>query len=64
MNDEQPSHGEQELDDQLTQEQFDNELENGLEVMLTQEDLVDDEDPVRGSPGKRRRRGCPRRRRG
>ena len=30
MNDEQPSHGEQELDDQLTQEQFDNELEKGL----------------------------------
>jgi hypothetical protein len=26
---------EQELDDQLTQEQFDNELEKGLEVMLT-----------------------------
>jgi hypothetical protein len=49
MNDEQPSHGEQELDDQLTQEQFDNELEKGLEVMLPQEDLVDIEDPVGGA---------------
>jgi hypothetical protein len=49
VNDEQPSHGEQELDDQLTQEQFDNELEKGLEVMLTQEELVEDEDPV-GEP--------------
>ena len=44
VNDEQPSHGEQELDDQLT-----HELEKGLEVMLTQEDLVDDEDPVGGA---------------
>ena len=52
VNDEQPSHGEQELDDQLTQEQFDNELEKGLEVMLTQEDLVDDEDPVGGAQGR------------
>ena len=52
MNDEQPSHGEQELDDQLTQEQFDNELEKGLEVMLTQEDLVDDDDPVGGAQGR------------
>ena len=47
MNDEQPSHGEQELDDQLT-----HELEKGLEVMLTQEDLVDDEDPVGGAQGR------------
>ncbi|XP_066312932.1 uncharacterized protein [Miscanthus floridulus] len=52
VNDEQSSHGEQELDDQLTQEQFDNELEKGLEVMLTQEDLVDDEDPVGGAQGR------------
>ena len=37
VNDEQPSNGEQELDDQLTQEQFDNEIEKDLEVMLTQE---------------------------
>jgi hypothetical protein len=49
VNDEQPSHGEQGLDGQLTQEQFDNELEKGLEVMLTQEDLLDDEDPVGGA---------------
>ncbi|XP_066306502.1 uncharacterized protein [Miscanthus floridulus] len=52
VNDEQSSHREQELDDQLTQEQFDNELEKGLEVMLTQEDLVDDEDPVGGAQGR------------
>jgi hypothetical protein len=49
MNDDHPSHGEQELEDQLTQEQFDNKLENGLEVMLTQEELVEDEDLV-GEP--------------
>ena len=42
----------QALEDQLTQEQFDNELEKGLEVMLTQEDLVDDEDPVGGAQGR------------
>ena len=35
--DEQPTYEEQALEDQLTQEQFDNELENDLEVMLTQE---------------------------
>ena len=43
VNDEQPSHGEQELDDQLTQEQFDNELEKDLEVMLTQEQCDEEE---------------------
>ena len=36
-NDEQPTYEEQELEDQLTQEQFNNELEKDLEVMLTQE---------------------------
>ena len=35
--DEQPTYEEQVLEDQLTQEQFDNELEKDLEVMLTQE---------------------------
>ena len=35
--DEQPTYEEQALDDQLTQEQFNNELEKDLEVMLTQE---------------------------
>jgi hypothetical protein len=52
VNDDDPSHGEQELEDQLTQEQFDNELEKGLEVILTQEELVEDEDPVRGAQGR------------
>ena len=33
--DEQPTYEEQALEDQLTQEQFDNELEKDLEVMLT-----------------------------
>ena len=35
--DEQPTYEEQALEDQLTQEQFDNELKKDLEVMLTQE---------------------------
>ena len=35
--DEQPTLEEQALEDQLTQEQFDNEVEKDLEVMLTQE---------------------------
>jgi hypothetical protein len=35
--DEQPTYEGQALEDQLTQEQFDNELEKDLEVMLTQE---------------------------
>ena len=33
--DEQPTYEEQALEDQLTQEQFDNELEKDLKVMLT-----------------------------
>jgi hypothetical protein len=52
VNDEQPSHGEQELEDQLTQEQIDNELEKDLEVMLTQEVLNEDEDPMGGAQGR------------
>ena len=35
--DEQPTYEEQALEDQLTQVQFNNELEKDLEVMLTQE---------------------------
>ena len=35
--DERPTYEEQAQEDQLTQEQFDNELENDLKVMLTQE---------------------------
>ena len=47
--DEQPTYEEQALEDQLTQEQFDNELEKDLEVMLTQEQC-DEED--RGAEGR------------
>ena len=35
--DKRPTYEEQALDDQLTQEQFDNEVEKDLKVMLTQE---------------------------
>jgi hypothetical protein len=34
-NDDQPTHGDQELEDQLTQEQFEDKLEKDLVVMLT-----------------------------
>ena len=41
--DEQPTLEEQALEDQLTQEQFDNEVEKDLEVMLTQEQCDEEE---------------------
>ena len=41
--DEQPTYKEQALEDQLTQEQFDNELEKDLKVMLTQEQCDEEE---------------------
>ena len=41
--DEQPTYEEQALEDQLTQEQFNNELEKDLEVMLTQEQCDEEE---------------------
>ena len=41
--DEQPTYEEQALEDQLTQEQLDNELEKDLEVMLTQEQCDEEE---------------------
>ena len=41
--DEQPTYEEQALEDQLTQEQFDNEVEKDLEVMLTQEQCDEEE---------------------
>ena len=41
--DEQSTYEEQALEDQLTQEQFDNELENDLEVILTQEQCDEEE---------------------
>ena len=43
--DEQPTLEEQALEDQLTQEQFDNEVEKDLEVMLTQEQCDEEEGP-------------------
>ena len=44
-NDEQPTLEEQALEDQLTQEQFDNEVEKDLEVMLTQGQCDEEEGP-------------------
>jgi hypothetical protein len=43
-----PPHEGQELEDQLTQEQFDNELENDLEVLLTQEEHHEEQGGVEG----------------
>ena len=43
--DEQPTLEEQALEDQLTQEQFDNEVEKDLEVILTQEQCDEEEGP-------------------
>ena len=47
--DEQPTYEEQALDDQLTQEQFNNELEKDLKVMLTQEQCDEEEGGAEGS---------------
>ena len=41
--DEQPPERGQELEDQLSQEQFNDELQKDLEVMLTQEELCEEE---------------------
>ena len=41
--DEQPTLEEKAVEDQLTQEQFDNEVEKDLEVMLTQEQCDEEE---------------------
>ena len=49
--DEQPTYEEQALEDQLTQEQFDNELENDLEVMFTQEQCDKEEGGAEGRAG-------------
>ena len=43
--DEQPTLEEQALEDQLTQEQFNKEVQNDLEVMLTQEQCDEEEGP-------------------
>ena len=48
---EQPTYEEQALEDQLTQEQFDNELEKDLEVMLTQEQCDEEEGGAEGRAG-------------
>ena len=49
--DEQPTYEEQALEDQITQERFDNELENDLEVMLTQEQCDEEEGGAEGRAG-------------
>ena len=49
--DEQPTYEEQALEDQLTQEQFNNELENDLDVMLTQEQCDEEEGGAEGRAG-------------
>ena len=46
--DEHPTNEEQALEDQLTQEQFDNELEKDLEVMLTQEQCDEEKGGAEG----------------
>ena len=49
--DEHPTNEEQALEDQLTQEQFDNKLEKDLEVMLTQEQCDEEEGGAEGRAG-------------
>ena len=49
--DEQRTYEEQALEDQLTQEQFDNELEKDLEVMLTQDQCDEKEGGAEGRVG-------------
>ena len=49
--DEQPTYEEQALENQLTQEQSDNELEKDLEVMLTQEQCDKKEGGAKGRAG-------------
>ena len=49
--DEQQTYEEQALEDQLTQEQFDNELEKDLEVILTQEQCDEEEGGAEGRAG-------------
>ena len=49
--DKQPTYEEQALEDQLTQEQFNNELENDLEVMITQEQCDEEEGGAEGRAG-------------
>ena len=49
--DEQPTYEEQALEDQLSQEQFDNKVEKDLEVMLTQEQCDEEEGGAEGRVG-------------
>ena len=49
--DEQPTYEEQVLEDQVTQEQFDNELEKDLEVILTQEQCDEEKGGAEGRAG-------------
>ena len=46
--DEQPPERGQELEDQLSQEQFNDELQKDLEVMFTQEKLCEEEGGLEG----------------
>ena len=46
--DEQPTYDEQALEDQFTQEQFDNELKKDLEVTLTQEQCDEEKGGAKG----------------
>jgi len=50
--DEQPPERGQELEDQLSQEQFNDELQKDLEVMLTQEELCEEEGGPEGREGR------------
>ena len=49
--DEHPTNEEQALEDQLTQEQFNNELQKDVEVMLTQEQCEEEEGGAEGRAG-------------
>jgi hypothetical protein len=50
-NEEQPSHGGQEIPDQLSQEQFNNDIEKDVAMMLTQEESDKEKGGEAGSEG-------------
>ena len=52
-----PPHEGQEVEDHLTQEKFDNELENDLEVLLTQEELHEEQREVEERLMKAKKKG-------
>jgi hypothetical protein len=47
-NSDQPTHERQELEDQLTQEQFDGELENDVDLILTQDQCDEEQERAEG----------------